>query len=66
MKRNELSSKAWVSRFWAQYNILPESIKIEFCTLAQVISKETERQKKNNDKNPEPSSVVMKEYGDFK
>jgi len=42
MKQNndELANSIWISRFWAQYNKLPESVKEGFCSLVIGISRE--------------------------
>jgi hypothetical protein len=50
MKQNrpELVSSAWVSRFWAQYNKLPEPFKKGFFVLAQSMAKMAEKQYKGD------------------
>jgi len=49
-KRPESSSLAWISCFWAQYNILPEPFKKGFFSLVQHVAKgnfDEARNKKN-------------------
>jgi len=44
-KKSELSSQVWVSRFWAQYNLLPEPFKKGFISLAENMAKKAEIKK---------------------
>jgi hypothetical protein len=41
-KRPELSLLVWISRFWAQYSVLPEPFKKEFVCLAENMAKNAE------------------------
>jgi len=39
-RKYDLTNLAWISRFWAQYNKLPETLKDGFYSLVISISKE--------------------------
>jgi len=41
-KWSELPDRAWVSRLWAQYSTLPESLKRGFFSMAQYVAQESE------------------------
>lgn len=41
-KKDELMNSAWISRFWAQYSKLPETLKEGFCSLVLNLTKEIE------------------------
>jgi hypothetical protein len=47
-KPSELPTQAWISRFWAQYNILPEHFKSGFVSLAQDIASDIEKDETNH------------------
>ena len=44
VKQQEMTEKAWISRFWAEYSILPETYKIGFFDMVQNLAKETGNQ----------------------
>ena len=57
----ESHSKAWLSRFWAEYGKLPEQMKEGFNSLAQSVAKAAECQEKSFDINKRLSSQNAKE-----
>ena len=46
VKQQEMTEKAWVSRFWAGYSKLPETYKMGFFDMVQNLAKEVENQGK--------------------
>jgi hypothetical protein len=44
IKRQEMTEKAWVSRFWAEYSRLPETRKMGFFNLVQNLAREAGNQ----------------------
>jgi len=49
-KRPELSFQVWISRFWAQYSVLPEPFKKGFVSLAENMTKNAESNKTSRSK----------------
>jgi hypothetical protein len=54
-----LTEQVWISRFWAQYSKLPESLKKGFIGLAQNVAREAESRK------GEDPVVPNAQYGDI-
>ena len=44
VKQQEMTEKAWISRFWAEYSKLPETYKIGFFGMAQNLAQEVGNQ----------------------
>jgi hypothetical protein len=57
----DLSSQAWVSRLWAQFNKLPEPLKDSFALLAQSMEKTAKSQRKNNANEHQPYSEEIRQ-----
>ncbi|MCL2244966.1 MAG: hypothetical protein FWC03_10950 [Treponema sp.] len=46
-KKDELTDLIWISRFWAQYSKLPETLKEGFISLVESVKKDIEEEGKN-------------------
>jgi hypothetical protein len=63
-KKQESLSLAWVSRFWAHYNKLPEPFKKGFFDLARSIAKESGEQGREVRHYGEADALVNKFLGE--
>lgn len=48
LELSELPPHVWISRLWAQYNVLPEHLKKGFVSLVQNMAKNAEQDKSGN------------------